>query len=81
MRDGGADGCSLSPVVLPHEHDAVTALAPPLGEVPGAVGRAVVDDDDLLVEVERPDRVEHVDDRRRLVVGRHQEGHPHGGGA
>ena len=48
-------------------------LAPTLDEVAGAVGRAVVNDDDLFLEVESGNAVEDLDDGCRLVVGGHQE--------
>jgi len=43
------------------------------------VGRPVVDDDDLKVEPERLDTLEHLADRRLLVVGGDDEGDAHPG--
>ena len=41
------------------------------------IGRAVVDDHDLLVELEGPDPLEHLADRGRLVVGGDDERDAH----
>jgi hypothetical protein len=81
VRDRRAHRRALAAVVLADDDDAVTSIAPALDEFARAVRRAVVDDDDLLVEVECPHGVEQRLDRRRLVVGRHEEGHAHGGAA
>ncbi len=79
--DGRANRRTLAAVFLMHEHDVVASFAPALDQITRPVGRAVVYDDDLLLEVERPDRVEDGADRRRLVVRGHEEGHTHGGAA
>ena len=81
VRNRRPNGGALAAVLLTDQHDGVLPCAPLFDEVAAAVGRAVVDDDDLLVELERPDGVEHGHDRRGLVVGRYEEGDPHGGAA
>jgi hypothetical protein len=75
--DGGADGAALAAVRFPHQHGPVAPLTPFLDDVGSAVGRAVVDDDDLRVQTEALDALEHLQDRAGLVVGRHDEGHAH----
>ena len=45
-----------------------------LGDLGGAVGEAVVHDDHLPVESERVEPLEHLADRRRLVVDGDWEG-------
>src|SRR4051794_27502568 len=79
MRDGGADRGSLALVFLADEDDVVTIAPPGLDEVARPIRRAVVHDDDLLLQVETVDTVEDLDDRRRLVVGGHEECDTHGG--
>jgi hypothetical protein len=81
MRDGSAHRGSLAPVLLADEDDVVTIAPPGLDEVSRPIRRAVVDDNDLLLQVETIDTVEDLNDRRRLVVGGHEECDTHGGAA
>ena len=67
--NGGAD----AEVVRQAEH----GCAGRAGELGGAVGRAVVDDDDLEVGVEVPDLGDDLRDGARLVVGRDDGRFPH----
>jgi hypothetical protein len=50
--------------------------SPRLDDLRRRVGRAVVDDDDLGVEIERVDALEDLADRGGLVVGRDEKGDP-----
>src|SRR6266508_3261614 len=63
---------TLAAVLLAHDLDAV-AVRPLLEHARRLVRRPVVDDDDLLVELERVNALEHVADRRLLVVRRDDE--------
>src|SRR4029077_19953149 len=81
VRDGSAHCSSLAPVFLADEDDVVTIAPPGLDEISRPLGRAVVDDHDLLLQVEAVDTVEDLDDRRRLVVGGYEERDTHGGAA
>ena len=76
MRDRRADRSAL-PLILLADDDPVLALAPLLEQRRGPVGRAVVDDHDLVVEAERLDALEHFADRRLFVVGGDDEGDAH----
>jgi UDP-N-acetylglucosamine 2-epimerase (non-hydrolysing) len=79
VRQRGANGRALAAVFLADEDDPVPPL--PLGEDPvGAVGGAVVDHDDLLLEVELGDAPQELVDGRGLVVDGDDEGDAHGGG-
>src|SRR5207237_5214033 len=59
---------ALTAVRLAEEHDAVAVAGEPLHYLGRAVGRAVVDDDDLGVELELRDPLQHLADRRGFVV-------------
>ena len=80
MRNRSTDRRTFPAVRLPEEHNSVVVRGKALDDVRGAVGRAVVHDDDLRVESERVDPVEHFADRRGFVVGGDQEGNAHGAG-
>ena len=81
MGDRRAHCCTLAAVLLADEDDVVPVAPPGLDEVSSPIRRTVVDDDDLLLQVESVDAVEDLDDRRRLVVGGHEECDTHGGAA
>jgi len=81
VRDGSTHCSSLALVFLADEDDVVTIPPPGLDEVTRPIRRAVVDDDELLLQVETVDTIEDLDDRRRLVVGGYEECDTHGGAA
>jgi hypothetical protein len=78
-RDRGADGGALAGVLGVEEHaDAVVGVAVGLGadgahQVSGAVGRRVVDDDDLLADGHGAHALDQLADRQALVEHGHQD--------
>jgi hypothetical protein len=78
VRDRRPDGGALAAVALAQHDPPVAAVVPALQDVGRLVGRAVVHDDHLPVEVERLHALEELGDRGPLVVGRNQERDPHG---
>src|SRR5204863_7856210 len=69
-----AYGRALAAVGLAQEHDGRMRRRVALDERRRVVSRAVVDDDDLGVEVQCFDALEHLKDRGRLVVGGDEKG-------
>ncbi len=74
-RQAGADGGALAAVARVADHEGVGPVALPAEGRGGAVGRAVVDDDDLArdrrAEIDRAHPRQQFGDRPGLVVDRH----------
>ena len=71
-------GPALAEVLGVTNHAHAAAAVPGVELLPGAVGRAVVDDDDLLLRAFGGHETEDLVDRARLVVDGHQDGQLHG---
>jgi hypothetical protein len=72
VREAGADGGALAAIGRMEEH-ADLAARDAAEDVPGAVERAVVDDEDLLRVRQRLHALQDLPDARRLVVDRHDD--------